>query len=72
MDKTSGVIVGVLASAALLCAAPAASAAPDLAPAFAGTIVSTYPDGRQAKLWLNPDGSRGTAIFAGESWDNDG
>jgi hypothetical protein len=25
--------------------------------AFSNTIVSTYPDGRKAKLWLNRDGS---------------
>lgn len=25
--------------------------------AFGGTIVSTYPDHRQAKLWLDPSGS---------------
>jgi hypothetical protein len=25
--------------------------------AFGNTIQSTYPDGRQAELWLNPDGS---------------
>jgi hypothetical protein len=30
---------------------------PQLQKAFAGTIVSTYPDGRKAELWLNPDGS---------------
>ena len=28
-----------------------------LEPAFKNTIVSTYPDGRKAKLWLNADGS---------------
>jgi hypothetical protein len=28
-----------------------------LKPAFSGTIVSTYPDGRQGKLWLSDDGS---------------
>ena len=28
-----------------------------LEPAFANTIVSPYPDGRQAKAWLNRDGS---------------
>ena len=28
-----------------------------LEPAFGGTIVSTYPDGRVSKLWLNRDGS---------------
>jgi hypothetical protein len=35
----------------------AAFATPDLTPAFRGTIVSTYPSGRSARLWLNPDGS---------------
>ena len=28
-----------------------------LEPAFSNTIVSTYPDGRTAKLWLNKDGT---------------
>ena len=28
-----------------------------IAPAFNGTIVSTYPDGRTSKLWLNRDGT---------------
>ena len=27
----------------------------DLRPAFGNTIVSTHPDGRKAKLWLNGD-----------------
>lgn len=42
-------------------AAPAATAASNskarLEPAFKGTIVSTYPDGRTAMLWLNADGT---------------
>ena len=29
----------------------------DVEPAFGNTIVSTYPDGRIAKLWLKPDGA---------------
>jgi hypothetical protein len=37
--------------------AGSALAAPDLTPAFKGTIVSTYPSGRSAKLFLNRDGS---------------
>ena len=41
----------------VLCAAAAQAAPPQLERAFRGTIVSTYPDGRQAELWLNPDGS---------------
>ena len=37
--------------------APAVSPPAQVEAAFANTIVSTYPDGRQAKLWLNPDGT---------------
>jgi hypothetical protein len=29
----------------------------DLAAAFKNTVVSTYPDGRTARLWLSSDGS---------------
>ncbi|HEY9219738.1 MAG TPA: hypothetical protein VIO94_16945 [Phenylobacterium sp.] len=51
----------IAAAALALGAGPqvsAASASPELLePAFSNTIVSTYPDGRQAKLWLNRDGS---------------
>ena len=28
-----------------------------LAPAFGNSLVSTYPDGRVSKLWLDPDGT---------------
>ncbi|PHY13259.1 hypothetical protein CSW58_06980 [Caulobacter sp. B11] len=38
-------------AASVLTSGPAA-----LAPAFGNTVVSTYPDGRQARLWLNRDG----------------
>jgi hypothetical protein len=34
-----------------------ASAPPALQKAFQSTIVSTYPDGRTAELWMNPDGT---------------
>jgi hypothetical protein len=48
--------LGLVGGALLLIAAseppPAA-----LQKAFAGTIVSTYPDGRKAELWLNADGT---------------
>ncbi|NEX94562.1 hypothetical protein [Caulobacter sp. 17J65-9] len=46
-------------AASLLIAAPAAASVTpaDLEPAFTGTVISTYPDGRQGKLWLNRDGS---------------
>ncbi len=43
-----------------LAAATAASAAPvpeNVAKAFGNTVVSTYPDGRTALLWLSPDGT---------------
>lgn len=30
--------------------------AADLAPAFGNTLVSTYPDGRTARMWLQADG----------------
>lgn len=43
--------------AAMLAAPALAVQTADLEPAFANTIVSTYPDGRKAKLWLNRDGS---------------
>jgi hypothetical protein len=49
MLKTSA----LLAAAVLLTAAAPAA----LQPAFTGTIVSTYPDGRTAELWMNPSGS---------------
>ncbi|MBU1346380.1 MAG: hypothetical protein KKA16_05440 [Alphaproteobacteria bacterium] len=28
----------------------------DLAPAFGNTLLSTYPDGRTARMWLQPGG----------------
>lgn len=43
----------------LLAASPAVPEA--YAPVFSGALVSTYADGRRAKLWLSPDGT-----FAGE------
>jgi hypothetical protein len=51
----------ILALTLFLVAAPPmavqAIAAPDLTPAFRGTIVSTYPSGRSARLWLNANGT---------------
>ena len=35
----------------------AASAPSSVEKAFTSTIVSTYPDGRIAKLWMNPSGT---------------
>ncbi len=54
------VAVTALASAAALAAYAAQAAgkpAPGMDVAFHNTIVSTYPDGRTAELWLNSDGS---------------
>ena len=48
------VLVSAAAVAAMFCMAADKS---DLGPAFKNTIVSTYPDGRQAHLWLSEDGS---------------
>lgn len=41
----------------LVAAMPAAAAPTGLDAAFGATIVSTYPDGRTARLWLHRDGS---------------
>lgn len=42
----------------LCCPALSARADPSLVEkAFGNTILSTYPDGRTAELWLQPDGS---------------
>lgn len=44
----------ILAAALMIAAAPAAHAqTTGLEPAFGNTIVSTHPDGRQARLWLS-------------------
>jgi len=50
-------IVGLMGMFVMLAAAAAAPPPPELQKAFSGTIVSTYPDGRIAKLWMNPDGT---------------
>src|SRR5689334_21169123 len=56
-------ILGLTGALVLFTAAAAPPAAADdtsppaLKKAFAGTIVSTYPDGRKAELWMHPDGT---------------
>jgi hypothetical protein len=62
----------ILAAFSLLAASasvPTASTAPVteavLEPAFTATVLSTYPDGRTSKLWLNRDGT-----FTGEERDH--
>lgn len=47
----------VAASLAFATSALAEDGASRLAPAFGATVVSTYPDGRTALLWLNKDGT---------------
>lgn len=46
-------ITAAVVAAALMQASSAPSA---LQPAFENTLVSIYPDGRQALLWLEPNG----------------
>jgi hypothetical protein len=62
-----------LIAALFVALAPHALAGPTLArtpsplePAFGATIVSTHPDGRQARLWLNRDGSYAAQGRAGQ------
>ncbi len=48
----------LFAAAALAVALPCGAADKSaLAAAFKNTVVSTYPDGRKAELWLNSDGT---------------
>jgi hypothetical protein len=56
-----GVLVAATAITGASVPAIARAASPHedtaLQKAFTGTIVSTYPDGRKAKLWLSEDGA---------------
>jgi len=45
-----------IAAHAVLANAVVGAAPSPVQPAFGNTIVSTYPDGRKARLWLRPDG----------------
>ncbi len=48
----------VLSAAPAPATQPSADASPaSMAPAFANTIVSTYPDGLHGRLWLHEDGT---------------
>lgn len=49
-------MIAVLMTLSLSIAAQGAPTAADLQPAFGNTLVSTYPDGRTSRLWLNADG----------------
>lgn len=46
-----------LVALAMLAAPAAALASPQMEAVFGNTIVSTYPDGRTAYLWLKADGT---------------
>jgi hypothetical protein len=46
----------MLPVAALMLTAAESSPPPEIQKAFGNTIVSTYPDGRTAELWLKPSG----------------
>lgn len=48
---------GMISGLVLTAVAGAPAPPPTLEKAFHGTIVSTYPDGRTAELWLNPNGT---------------
>ena len=54
MLRYLGLLGGSIGGLVLL---TAAAAPPALEKAFQGTIVSTYPDGRKAELWMKPDGT---------------
>jgi hypothetical protein len=45
-----------IAAAAMIAAAPTYAAALDFERVYRGTLVSTYPDGRQARIWLDRNG----------------
>lgn len=47
----------IVSAGALAALALSSAAASPLQAAFGSTIVSTYPDGRTAELWLQPDGT---------------
>ncbi len=51
MPPISGLTAGLFLAVAV------AGAPPALERAFNGTIVSTYPDGRTAELWMNRNGT---------------
>ncbi|HLK23498.1 MAG TPA: hypothetical protein VKT30_02455 [Caulobacteraceae bacterium] len=57
MNRLVGVIVAI-AGLGAGCAAIGAPSGPNslVAAAFGNTVVSTYPDGRTAELWLHPGG----------------
>ena len=57
MLRKLGLIGGLIGGLVLLTAATAAKKPAALEKAFGGTIVSTYPDGRKAELWMNPSGT---------------
>jgi len=56
-SSSAGLGLGAALIVLALCGAgdPASAQATALAPAFGNSIVSTHPDGRQARLWLNRD-----------------
>jgi hypothetical protein len=46
-----------VALAVLIAGTAAAEPAPGVAAAFGNTVLSTYPDGRSQKIWLQPGGT---------------
>lgn len=55
--RLNALLLPAIAGALLLSGGAAGAQESRLAPAFGNTIVSTHPDGRTAKLWLNADHS---------------
>ena len=51
------ITLSLCAALSLGAAGMAAAAASPVSEAFGNTIISTYPDGRIAKLWLHADGT---------------
>jgi len=52
-----GVVLGVALGLTAGAAFGVETAASPVSAAFGNTILSTYPDGRTAEIWLSPDGS---------------
>ena len=59
LNSLKSVLAGAVATAFVAGAPDSSRAAPPtgLEPTFGNTLLSTYPDGRQARLWLHKDGT---------------
>ena len=57
MTRPSAPTIALWTTLSLLAASPAFAVPSPVKAAFGNTLVSTYPDGRTAELWLQPDGA---------------